>query len=270
MNKQELLEKIKISKKYKQVSEEIILKEIENYIKKNPKYEESKDEKILKDIKAELYKITGRFQVHKKLSNNRDKFLEELKQDINNIEIINNILKTNHSTKERLEDYKEVYDNIFKITGKVESILDLGCGLNPIYYVYNNLNKVRYYAYDINKEEINFLNEFFKLSNIGGEAKTLDLSNLENIKHLAKADVCFMFKFVDAIERGKGHKLSEEIIKIIIEKCRFIVVSFSTLTLGNKKMNFPYRGWIEAMLTRIGLRFKMFEIKNEVFYITYK
>ena len=77
-------------------------------------------------------------------------------------------------------------------------------------------------------------------------------------------DVCFMFKFLDPIE-DKGHKLSEEIIKLI--KARYIVISFSTKTVSGKKMNHPYRGWIEKMLERIKKDFEKISLENEVFYI---
>lgn len=271
MEKTEILAKIKESKKYKQISDEAISKEIEEYIKRNPKFESYKDKKILKDIKAELHKISGSFQISANILQKRTKLLEELRKDPSNSKIIEKILETNRSTKERFNSYKEIYDKVFQITGKPKSILDLGCGLNPIYYAFMNLEQLEYYAYDINQAEIDFLNEFFKISNINGKAKVLDLANLENVKHLPKADICLMFKFIDPIEKqGNGHKLSEEIIKILIEKCKFIVVSFSTKTLGNKKMNFPYRGWIERMLERIELNFNKIDSENEVFYVLSK
>jgi len=80
-----------------------------------------------------------------------------------------------------------------------------------------------------------------------------------------------MFKLVDVIEANKkGHKYSEGIIKILANKCKFVVVSFSKLTVSGKFMNFPYRGWIERMLERINFNFKILDFPNEVFYVVSK
>ncbi len=88
-----------------------------------------------------------------------------------------------------------------------------------------------------------------------------------SFRKLPKADVCFMFKFLDPLEE-KGHKLSEEIIKSL--DCKYIVVSFSTKTISGRNMRYPYRGWIEKMLNRINIKFDRFNLENEVFYIIHK
>ena len=72
----------------------------------------------------------------------------------------------------------------------------------------------------------------------------------------------------DVLDKGKGHKTSEEIIKAIPAK--FVVVSFATLTISGKKMNYPRRGWIELMCKRLGYEFKLLEFSNELFYVVMK
>jgi len=269
MNTQELLAEIKQSKKYKTLSEEVINEEIQKYLKRNPHYERYKDKKILKDIKTELHKIYGSFQTSSK--GKREKYFEEFKLNQDSLELTKKILLTNSSTKERLEDYEEIYEKIFKITGKPSSILDLGCGLNPISFPFMNLEKVNYYAYDIDNADISLLNEYFYTmkEKICGKAETINLSTIEEneIKKLPKADICFMFKLVDVLDR-RDHKQSEKIISNLNSK--WIVVSFSKRTLAGKMMNFPYRGWIERMLERVGFEFKILDFENEVFYVARK
>ncbi len=254
---EELIEKVKANKKYKFISNEIVEKEIREYIRKNPEYERYKEKMIIRDIRTELHKSYARFQIKKKKK--REQYLKE--RDYNGI------LKTNLSTKERLEYYKELYENIFKVTGKPKTILDLGAGINPCSYPLMNI-KASYYAYDVDEEDADFLNRFFKAFKIQGKAEIMDLSNIENIKKLPKADVCFMFKFLDPLEKNKGHKLSEEIIKVL--KCKYIIASFATKTISGKKMNYSYRGWIERMLDRIGLKYNFIELGNEIHYIIKK
>jgi hypothetical protein len=215
----------------------------------------------LKEIKASLHKSHGSFRF-------KDKKLEK-DLDEKNFE---NILSKNRSTKERLDEYEEIYKNIFEITGKPSSILDLGAGLNPVSIPFMKLGKnLVYYSYDINDKESKFINEFFKKFNINGESKVLDLTRIENIKRLPKADLCFMFKLVDVLEaEKKGHKYAEEIIQVVLEKVRFVVVSFAKLTVSGDRMTYPQRGWIERMLERIGLEYNRFEINSEIFYIIHE
>jgi 16S rRNA (guanine(1405)-N(7))-methyltransferase len=273
MNKEEIILEIKKTKKYKDISEDIITKETENYFRRNPSWRDHKCKFIIKEIKARLHDIHGSYQTNNK-ANKKKKYLEELKNNLGNLNIINKLLKTNRSSTERLEFYKQLYEKLFEITGKPNSISDLGCGLNPISVVYMpvyiNLNNLTYYSYDINEEDNNIINEFFKIKRINGKSFVLDCSSVENLRKIPNADVCFMFKFIDTIENNeKGHKLAENIIKYLFEndKCKFIVASFATSTIGGARMNFANRGWIERMLERVGFGFKKLEFKNEVFYI---
>jgi 16S rRNA (guanine(1405)-N(7))-methyltransferase len=253
MEGKELIAKIKASKKYKDISEEAIKTKVEEYLAKN----KNPDEKIaLKDIKTSLHRAHGSFRLH-------NKKLDELLSKKDFIKI----LDVHRSTRERLLDYEKIYEKIFKITGKPKAILDLGCGLNPCSIPLMKLDSIlEYYAYDINKSEIEFLNNFFRIFNINGVAQTLDLTNIENVKKLPEADLCLMWKLVDVLEKD-GHKYSEEIIKILSKKCRFIAVSFATQTISGKKMMFAERGWIERMLQRIGMKFEKIIFDSEIFYV---
>jgi len=257
MNTNELVKAIKANKKYKSISNEIVEKEIREYIKKNQDYEFYKDKKIISDIRKELHKSYARFQIKKK--SKREKYLKEKDYE--------SILETNLSTKERLPYYEQIYENIFSITGKPKTILDLGAGMNPCSYPLMDI-KATYSAYDIDEEDASFLNRFFKIFKIKGKAETTDLTNMENIKKLPKADLCLMFKVVDPLEQGKGHKLSEEIIKTI--KCKHIVISFATKTISGKSMRHSQRVWIERMLSRIKIKYDILETQNEIYYILSK
>lgn len=268
----ELMKAIKSSKKYKAISEDVIKQKIEEYTKKNPRWQEYKDKHILKEIKRILHKAHGSFQINAGKAKLKQELLEELRKDPDDLDAIDDILKTNRSTRERLGIYQEVYKKIFDITGEPRSILDLGAGLNPVSFAYMDLNEdPDYYAYDINEKDAEFLNEFFKIEKINGKAESLDLSRAENIANLPNADICLMFKLVDTLEMDKkGHKYSEEIIQTLAQKCEFVVASFATRTVSGKSMNFPQRGWIERMLTRIGMKYRMLEFDSEIFYVISK
>lgn len=261
MNEREIYEKIKNSRKYKDLSKEIITKEISEYIRKNPEYKEYKEKKILKEIKAQLHSIYGNFQVKRK----------RLREDYLKKKNFEAILTTTLSTRERIKNYEKIYELIFSVTDKPKTILDLGAGINPLSVIYmKNIDakELKYYAYDINESNIRLVNEFFRIEKIKGKARIMDLSKIENIKKLPYADICFMFKLIDTLERGKGHRLSEAIIKTL--KCKYIVASFATKTLSGRKMRYPYRGWIERMLDRNMLEWQKIDTESEVFYIIKK
>ncbi len=262
----EFLFEVKKNKKYSAISDDIVFNEIDRYIKSNPKIINVSKQPV-KEIRSGLHRIYASYQIGK--SSKREKFLEELKKDPRNIEIINEILLTAVSTKERLKDYPELYKNIFSITGKPETIIDLGAGINPVSYSYMNLEKLNYHSYDINEKDISFLNDFFKIMNksgLDGKAEILDVSNLEKIKELPNADIIFMLKLLDLINM-KNKKPGEDIIKSLINKTKFIIASFSTKTISGKPMNLPRRTGFEIMLKRNNLKFQTIKISNEIFYV---
>jgi len=265
MEKEEIVSKIKQSKKYSGITTEVITKEVEGFIKKFPGYNFLKENFILKQIKKRLHDIYGSFRTKKK--GKIKKLLESLRKDKDN-KIIREILSTNLSTRERLGNYGFIYGKIFERAKDIDTIIDLGCGLNPVSFPYMEAeNEIKYYAYDLNESDLDIIREFFNIYRINGHVEAADLRNIETIKKLSPADICFMFKLLDPLEKtAKGHKLAEEIIKELAKKCRFIVVSFSTKTISGKPMNFPARGWIERMLERIKLKFESFSTKNEIFY----
>ena len=87
---------------------------------------------------------------------------------------------------------------------------------------------------------------------------------IEQIKKLPQSDVAFIFKVLELLEKGEGHKLSELLITALPAK--WVVVSFPTVTSSGKPMRSPRRAWIELMLKRLGYAYKTFSVPNEIFY----
>lgn len=273
--KNELIKKIKQNKKYKSISDSVVKREIEDYFRSNPKA--GFDKQTVKEVRKKLHRIYSSYQTGKK--NKRDLYLKELKilvsdrssDDVKFNDLIDKLLSVAISTKERLDDYEYVYGEIFRITGKPKVIVDLGAGLNPLSYPLMGLEKVDYYSYDIDEEDVKFLNEYYKIMNkngLKGKAGVLDVRDLDEVDKVmktVKSDVVFMFKLIDLIDDKK--KVSEELIKVLMRRTKFIVASFATRTLGRKNMKLPRRRGFELMLDRIGLQWKSFSTSNEIFYV---
>lgn len=268
----ETLQKVKAHKKYKSISDEVVIQEIKKHLKQNPTIT-TIDRQLIKDIRKELHLSYASFQTNKKKK--RYSYLQQIQENLDK-DLTEKLLLITLSTKERLHDYKKLYKQIFKITGQPKIIVDLACGLNPLSYPYMRLDnkKLKYYAYDIDTDDMDFLNDYFtimKKHGLDGKAAILDLRNQSKVSQLPKSDIIFLFKIIDILDKSENnHKPSEALIKQLIKNTDFIVASFATRTITRKKMNFPKRKWFELMLERNNLRFQIIETDNEIYYVVSK
>ncbi len=266
-----LIKKIKEKKEFSGLDDSFVQSQIESFIKRNQKLAvpfgqlKQKDLKtIVKGVRANLRKLVvyaskekipdiGRFKGLKK---------EEFK------ELCQEILLQNTSTKERLNIYSSLYQEIKKL--KPKRILDLGCGLNPVSLSLSNWQG-EYFAYDINQEEIFFLQKFFPIlksvTSINGHAVCFNLLETEKLFSLPRADLCLIFKVTDVLEQKKykKHKVTEELIQKL--PCRFVLLSFSTKTLSGKPMTAPERNWLKWLLERLKYQYQILKYPSEIFYL---
>lgn len=253
LTEKELLKKIKEKKEFQGLADKIVEKALKEYIKKynlSIKNISSPQAKIIvKEIRSHLRNLVGRFQ---KSIKDRNKFLESGQ--------IDKLLKTHISTAERIKTYPFLKKLIKKISP--DSILDLGCGLNPIALA---TLKIKYYASDIKEDELEIIERFFKKRNIKGKTFVYDLTNVKN--DLPKVELCLLFKVLDIID-DKNHKISEDILLKV--PCKKILISFATKKLSGRAMNFPERIWFEKLLKKHNLEFKKYERENEIFYLIEK
>ncbi len=261
----QLVNSIKKKKELKHLADSFVEESLKQYLMREAKLigflvkgcsEKSKKYKeIVKGVRRELRKVHGLFQ-------------RDFGRQLDSKQQYKEILSSHASTRERLIFYSSLYKKIFKITGKPLVILDLGCGLNPFSIPFMGLRKLKYYAYDVNVCEMELVKKYFNLlksHNFSGVSGILDLLKLKELK---KADVCFLWKVTDVLDRGKGHKKSEEVIVKVPAK--FVVVSFPTFTVRGKRMNKPRRKWIELMCKRLKYSYKIIKEKNELFYVVGK
>jgi len=242
-----LIKKIKQKKELSGLADSVVKETLQSYLKKHnislTKTTHYTKKILVKEIRAQLRKLTGRFQ--KGIKNKENLPYKEL-------------LKTHSSTAERIDFYPKLKRRISKINPK--TILDLGCGLNPIALA---SKKTKYYASDIKEDELKIIKKFFKEKNIKGKTFIQDLRNPP--KKFPKADICLILKVFDILEENKKKRiiLTQKILKAL--DCKTILVSFPTKKLSGKKMNNPKRIWFENIL--INKKFKTFASDNEIFYL---
>ncbi|MEK6951372.1 MAG: hypothetical protein AABX13_06640 [Nanoarchaeota archaeon] len=247
---------------------------------KKPGRKSAQYKAIIKHVRAKLRKFYGQYRRSVDAQRIQELVERLLAGRIVDQHLLRDLLALNASTKERLAIYDELYEKLFQVmgirsqfTGRPTSIIDLGCGLNPFSIPWMRLEKLHYYAYDVNEEEITQLQEFFRYLHLlnrrfRGKAEVLDALHLEGLLDLKKVDLCFLFKMTDVLDRGKGHRATEAVITSV--PARFVVVSFPTRTLSGKRMNVPEKRWVELMCQRLGYTVTVLKFPTEIFYVVRK
>lgn len=244
-----LIKEIKKKKEFQDLPDSLVENSLKNYITKNRILQINSPKSVklvVKAIRSELRRYSGQYSSLSK--SRRNKLISQ-----NDTE---KLLKSHSSTRERIEDYFYIKNLIKKLNPK--SILDLGCGLNPIALAEKNIS---YYAYDIKNQDIETVSEFFNKNKIDGFALQADITTL---KEFPQTDLCLIFKVLDILP-GNRYENSKSLISQI--KSEKIIVSFATHTLSGKPMNSPKRFWFENLLKELNLSYKTEKSKNEIFYL---
>ncbi len=241
----------------------------------------SEFKRIVKAVRLVLRRAHSLFEV----GNRTEEYLR-FHEELNNcrtwkqFEVISRkVLESHASSSERLDDYKKLYSWLLKKVKPLKRVIDLGCGLHPFSLVYlgkKTLDNVEYLAFDINKSEQDLLNTFFSSvsnfsENFSGSSSILNLRVSKDIawlKKIREADLAFMLKLTDHLDRGKGHTRTEVVLKAV--PSRFVLLSFPTVTRSGKPMRYPQRRWVEYLCERLEYSVEKFETSTELFYLVKK
>ncbi|MBT7367418.1 hypothetical protein HN814_04360 [Candidatus Woesearchaeota archaeon] len=300
---QTLIQEIKKKKTLSKLDDKIVETKLNTLLNQNPKtkklisseenYEKIKKSKLVKEIikqtRNDFNIIYGQFQ--SKEPKHTNKLLEQLKKELNStnlteqniLELHNNLLKTHLSTKERIKDQEKIIKEIIVELNKNKTretdslnILDLACGFNPFSIPFwlniTKIKKISYTCSDFTKQDQEIIENYFKiLSNkyneLKGESIQLDISKPDSENHKIfskKYDFALIWKTLDLID----HKQAENFINKIDSD--LIIISFSTVTVKNRRMNVKKRSWLHKLLRRLNLKYEIKEYSNELFYFIEK
>ncbi|MEK6894420.1 MAG: hypothetical protein AABX10_03070 [Nanoarchaeota archaeon] len=248
-----LVRKIKEKFELKSLPDTLVISTLESYLLKN-KIKDTHSEKaqkiIIKEVREELRKYTGQYASKSNIKN-RSEFIKSGD--------INELLLQHSSTRERVDDYPLVRNMIRALNP--QSILDLGCGINPIALAKPG---IKYHAYDINEYDLEIVNEFFKVNGIHGDVHHKDIREEPTFPDV---DLCIIFKVLDILgDRRIG--ITRDLLKKI--NAKHFIISFATRTLTGKKMNSPYRRWFENILKALKYDYKITRTNQELFYLIKK
>ena len=177
---------------------------------------------------------------------------------------LGNVLNKHASTRERLPlaAMDALYAQIFAIIGKTDRILDLACGINPLYL---GARGIKATGVDISGQAVGLVNAAHSNYGLPVSAVCADLLCPGAIPR-ERFDLCLMFKVLPLLERQRAGAASG-VMGAVNAAC--IAASFPTRTLGGRNVGMAahYSQWMEAHVPPGKTVVGRFETENELFYI---
>lgn len=249
-------EKIIRSKKYAGVCSDTVQRV---WIECSAKYKKPAD--IEHAVREALHGITGAFMTPK----DRRACLKNLLnwRETSNDADLEAALSYHASTRERmpLSSADAVFARLFEGLPANFSVLDLACGIDPIYLAARG---IRAYGMDISGDAVDLINE------VGGQgmpcsAVCADLICDPELPD-TQFDVVLLFKVLPLLERQR-----KDSARALLHRIRSprIVVSFPTRSLGGRSvgMEAHYSQWMESNIPEERVCVSSFTSDNELFYI---
>lgn len=178
--------------------------------------------------------------------------------------LLERALRMHASTRERLplDAMDALYRRIFEITGPPNRILDLACGVNPLYLGARGIATV---GMDISGQAVRLINAFGEGGFAPVSAVCADLL-CDGAVPRERFDIALLFKTLPLLERQRAGAAAEVMGAV---NAAWIVVSFPTRTLGGRNVGMAkqYAGWMERHLPANRAVEDHFETDNELIYI---
>ena len=253
----EYLEKLMRSKNYRDVCPDAICR---IWSECEAKYKKVKD--VDKAVREALHGISGAFMTPQEAS--------QLGYDMHAWHIsrsdvdLDRMLSRHASTRERLPlaEIDALYERIFATTGRPRSVLDLACGINPIYLGARGIETT---GLDMSGAAVYAVNCFHESYGMPVSAVCADLLHPGAIPGV-RFDAALMLKLLPLMERQREGAAARAMDAV---NAQWLVVSFPTRTLGGRNVGMAasYSQWMQAHVLSKKTIVDSFEVKNELFYI---
>jgi 16S rRNA (guanine(1405)-N(7))-methyltransferase len=184
-------------------------------------------------------------------------------------EITRTILAEHASTSERLPYLETFYHTVLADIPPIRSVLDVACGLNPLtlpWMPFAADAPLRYAARDIYADMMEFLDAFFLVEAIDGEAQVSDVATAAPT---VEADLALILKFLPVLEQTERGTALPWLQGI---RARHMLISFPTRSLGGHGRGRAehYEGWFHELLQNEGWSARRFLFANELCFLVEK
>lgn len=171
------------------------------------------------------------------------------------------------STAERLPFIADFYKVSLQNLEPINSVLDLGCGLNPLSIPFLPLVEgFRYEATDVLIPMLDFLNTYFLQVGVNGRASLLDLSTQIPEQSVDLVMMLKLIPLLDQIDKSIAPRLLQ------VLKAKAILVSFPLKSLGGrgKGMLATYEKRFEELTVGMDATIEVYRFPNELVYLIRK
>jgi 16S rRNA (guanine(1405)-N(7))-methyltransferase len=256
-----LVRTVQESAKYRHVCPDLIRRLGERELSKRRSLKEA-----VKETKNTLHQVAGAYLER---TPRYDRWITDLRQAPDGAarkEVGRAILAEHASTCERLPYLEAFYQTALAEIGPVRSVLDIACGLNPLTVSWMPAapaGAIRYYAHDIYADMMTFLNNFFGVLEIEGEAHMTDVAVAAPQD---EADIALILKFLPVLEqteRGTAQRWLRSL------RTRYLLVSFPTRSLGGhgRGRTEHYEGWFRELLQAETWTAQRYQFPNELCFL---
>jgi 16S rRNA (guanine(1405)-N(7))-methyltransferase len=177
------------------------------------------------------------------------------------------MMRHHASTRERLPILDRFYATTLASIAPVRSVIDLACGLNPLALPWMPLAPdASYYACDIYADMIAFLNGFFAISGVRGQARICDLAAGAPGE---PADLALVLKALPPLEQQAKHA-GRNLLRGL--NARYILVSFPAHSLGGRARGMAenYEQRFRALADAEGWPIERFMFATELAFLVSK
>lgn len=225
----------------------------------------------IKEVKARLHQSVGAYwDSHADYAMWRAA-LEAVHDDAAQATLLRSIMRSHHSMRERLPFLEHFYLTLFDGIDPVRSVLDLGCGLNPLGLPWMHLPAdAIYLACDVDREQIDFLDWWLAHRRQRGRAfvwNLLDGAPPSDVmdSEAPSMDVALLLKLapcLEQLEKGVVRRLLDELT------ARVLIVSFPAQSLGGQRKGMveTYAAQMDALLTGRDWAVERFEFASELVF----
>lgn len=185
----------------------------------------------IKAAKTKLHQMTGAYRAG---ALDYATWLDELGEatsDPARATLCQTAMHAHASTRERLPYLTDFYARLFVDLPPAPRVLDLACGLNPLALPWMPLPAAfEYWACDIDRAQIEFLNAYFEIAGVDGRAQLCDLVH-GDLTAFPQAQVILLLKTIPCLEQLDS-QIGARLLAAL--DCRVAFVSFPTRSLGGK------------------------------------
>ncbi len=182
-------------------------------------------------------------------------------------QVSRHIMGHHASTRERLPILDEFYSTILADLAPIHSVLDIACGLNPLSIPWMPLvDDAHYYAYDIYQHMMDFLTQYIRLLQKGGNAQVCDVVQACPTHTV---DVAFVLKAIPCLEQIEKHT-GQRLLRTL--NAKHLVVSFPAQSLGgrSKGMVTHYEAMFRELVGDEPWEVKRFAFATELVFVVTK